>query len=78
MVRRWTSTDIRLRLALVAIVIAIILPLAWYLGSPLLVDRTVDEGFPSGVAVDTIRSAELRDFTIADLGGFNPGPVTRL
>ena len=69
MVRRWDSIDIRLRLALLAIVIAILVPLAWYFGSPLLVDRTVDEGFPTGAAVDMIRSAESGGFTIIDSGG---------
>lgn len=42
----WRSLDIRLRLAALAVVAAIILPVAWYLGSPLFITRAVNETFP--------------------------------
>jgi len=49
MVRLWTSIDIRWRLMAAALVAVLVLPLAWYLGSPLFINVTVDERFP-GVA----------------------------
>jgi hypothetical protein len=54
MIRFWSSMDIRLRLALIALVVAF-LPVAWYLGSPLFINRTVNESFPisAPAAMDT-------------------------
>jgi len=45
MTRLWISIDARLRVALVILVIAF-LPVAWYLGSPLFINKTVNESFP--------------------------------
>jgi hypothetical protein len=47
MVRRWTALDPRLRLALLAVIAAVVLPLAWYLGSPLFIDQVVNEALPA-------------------------------
>jgi hypothetical protein len=47
--RLWTSIDLRLRVLLLILVIAC-LPVAWYLGSPLFINKTVNESFP-GVAL---------------------------
>ena len=60
MVRRWDSIDIRLRLVLLAIIIALILAPAWYLGSPLFIDRTVDESFPGRAAADPALRVQTR------------------
>ncbi|HEX9372173.1 MAG TPA: hypothetical protein VF897_14250, partial [Roseiflexaceae bacterium] len=49
MFRLWTSIDVRLRVAAVAVAAAVLLPLAWYLGSPLFIDVAVDERFPEAV-----------------------------
>ncbi|HYN89550.1 MAG TPA: DM13 domain-containing protein [Ardenticatenaceae bacterium] len=46
MFRRLGSIDIRLRLLLLVLLAAVGLPVAWYLGSPLFIDRSVDEAFP--------------------------------
>ena len=43
MIRLWTAMDPRLRLAAAAVIIAFVLPLAWYLGSPLFLNVTVNE-----------------------------------
>ncbi len=51
MLRSWTTIDSRLRLALVLIVAAMVLPVAWYLGSPLFLNRRVDEAFPAALAL---------------------------
>ena len=51
MLRSWTTIDDRLRLALFIIVAAVVLPVAWYLGSPLFLNRRVDEGFPPARAL---------------------------
>lgn len=47
MLRFWNAIDLRLRVAAVAIVAAIVLPVVWYLGSPLFIDVTVNEAFPN-------------------------------
>lgn len=49
MTRLWSSIDIRRRLAAAAIIAAIVLPVVWYLGSPLFINVTVDERFPDVV-----------------------------
>ena len=69
MIRSWRSTNVRPWLALLAIVIAIIVPVAWYLGSPLFVDRRVDEGFPIGAVPAKGQPAEARS---------KPAELTRL
>src|SRR5918911_1699823 len=46
MLRLWNAIDIRWRLVAAAIIAAIVLPLAWYLGSPLFINVTVNERFP--------------------------------
>jgi hypothetical protein len=58
MIRFWTSIDLRLRLALVALVIAF-LPVAWYLGSPLFINRTVNESFPASASAAQGQSASM-------------------
>jgi hypothetical protein len=45
MIRLWTSIDRRLRLAVVMLGLALT-PIAWYLGSPLFINKTVNESFP--------------------------------
>lgn len=47
MVRRWTAMNGRVRLALIAMVLVVALPVAWYLGSPIFITRTVNEPFPA-------------------------------
>lgn len=49
MTRLWTLIDVRLRVLLVILVI-VFLPVAWYLGSPLFINKTVDESFPSAAS----------------------------
>src|SRR5690349_4333085 len=57
MLGKWTSIDIRLRLALVALIVAFA-PIAWYLGSPLFINRTVNESFPiSAPAAESMPAA---------------------
>jgi hypothetical protein len=49
MVRTWNGLDARLRIGLVVLAVALVAvgaPVAWYLGSPLLVSQTVSEAFP--------------------------------
>ena len=69
MIRSWRSTNVRPWLALLAIVLAILVPLAWYLGSPLFVDRRVDESFPIGAVPAKAPLAEARS---------KPAELTRL
>jgi hypothetical protein len=48
-----TKREPRTRAALLAIamvVVAVALPATWWLGSPLVIDRTFDEGFPIAAA----------------------------
>ncbi|HEX5690281.1 MAG TPA: DM13 domain-containing protein [Roseiflexaceae bacterium] len=46
MTRFWSSIDVRWRWLGAAFIAIIVLPLAWYLGSPLFINVTVDERFP--------------------------------
>jgi hypothetical protein len=46
MIRLWNSIDIRWRLVAAVVIAAIVLPLVWYLGSPLFINVTVNERFP--------------------------------
>lgn len=50
----------RRRGLLVAVVIVLIgiAPLAWYLGSPLFIDRTVDEAFPAATGATAVSPAD--------------------
>ena len=57
MLQPWTIIGGRLRLVLVLIVAATVLPVAWYLGSPLFLNRRVDEGFPPAHALAQNRPA---------------------
>jgi hypothetical protein len=50
MVRRWIALDLRVRLALLAVIAAVVLPAAWYLGAPLFIDQVVDEALPAAPA----------------------------
>ena len=50
MTRFWKSTSLPLRLAILAIAAAIVLPIAWYLGSPLFINQVVNKPFPAIVA----------------------------
>ena len=52
MIRLWTSINIRWRLAAIAMIALIMLPVAWYLGSPLFINTTVNERFPDLPALD--------------------------
>lgn len=53
MTRVWKSTRLPTRLAILAIIAAIILPIAWYLGSPLFINQVVDEPFPAAAPAQT-------------------------
>ncbi len=46
----WKSISLPLRLAILAVLAAIVLPVAWYLGSPLFINQVVNEPFPAAVA----------------------------
>jgi len=56
MTRLWTSIALLLRGALIALAVALT-PIAWYLGSPLFINRTISESFPAALA---LRSALQR------------------
>lgn len=47
MTRLFSSLPPSVRLAALVVVLAVALPVAWYLGSPLFINRTVDEAFPA-------------------------------
>jgi hypothetical protein len=57
MIRRWSTIDIRWRIAAIALLAAIILPVAWYLGSPLFINVTVNERFPDAVPLAATTNA---------------------
>jgi hypothetical protein len=50
MMRMWTRIDGRARLAALAVVLVVGLPVAWYLGSPLFLNMVVDEALPGAPA----------------------------
>jgi hypothetical protein len=50
MIRRWGRINIGWRIAVVTILAAIVLPVAWYLGSPLFINVVVSERFPDSVS----------------------------
>jgi hypothetical protein len=60
MTHLWASIDIRLRVVLVILAIAL-LPVAWYLGSPLLINKTVDESFPGAAMPAQNQPAMISD-----------------
>lgn len=82
MMRTWRTIDIRLRAALVAlplIGLAIALPIAWYLLSPLFINQMVDEGFPVAAAPAPPQPANAGPAEPADptaTPGSGSGPVT--
>jgi hypothetical protein len=49
MIRRWSTVDIRWRIAAIVLLAAMILSVAWYLGSPLFINVTVNERFPDSM-----------------------------
>jgi hypothetical protein len=57
MIRRWSTINIGWRIAVVTIVAAIILPVAWYLGSPLFINVTVNERFPDAMPLAATTNA---------------------
>jgi hypothetical protein len=57
MIRRWSTIDIRWRIAPIALLAAIILPVAWYLGSPLFINVAVNERFPDAVPLAATTNA---------------------
>jgi hypothetical protein len=60
MFRFWNSIDLRLRVPLVILFIAF-LPIAWYLGSPLFINRTVNESFPASAPAPQSQPAATAD-----------------
>jgi hypothetical protein len=55
--RRWTTLATPIRLALAAVALAVVLPVAWYLGSPLFITTTIDEEFPEAAQAAPVGEA---------------------
>ena len=71
----WATADRRLRIAVVAtpLVLACLClgiggPIAWYLGSPLFIDQTVDESFPTVVAAPAATAVPAASGGVAGTG----------
>jgi hypothetical protein len=71
MVRRWIALDLRVRLALLAVIAAVVLPAAWYLGAPLFIDQVVDEALPAAPAQPAARPAAAAGPVALSSGQFN-------
>ena len=56
MTRLWNSIDIRWRILAAALIAIVGLPIAWYLGSPLFLNVTVDERFPDVAVIPAATS----------------------
>jgi hypothetical protein len=88
MIRLWTAIDPRLRIAAAAVIIALVLPLAWYLGSPLFLNVTVNERFPdvapavaptsapTAIALATIVPAAMTKPSAGAVGSIAPTAMT--
>ena len=76
MARSWTSSGTRPWLVLLAVVAAVILPVAWYLGSPLFIDRMVDERSPSGTAAAKGQPAPSRSGEFGTVDAIHKGEGT--
>ena len=60
MTRFFVGRTQRLRLGALALIAAIVLPAVWYLGSPLVINHTVEEAAPPGVVFATNQAIVTR------------------
>jgi hypothetical protein len=80
--RAWKSIDIRARVAGLAIIGLGALAVAWWLGSPLFINQTVNEAFPTAVptarAVDAMAKTDAmtKDAMATGSAMQEPAPVT--
>ena len=75
MVRSWVPTNSRVRLALLVLVAAVVAPVTWYLGAPLVISKTVDEGPPAGETAAESRPANAGAGQSADAASEPTGLV---
>ncbi len=80
MLRTLTWIDPRLRIGVVVLVALAILPLAWYLGSPLFLNQAVNEALPSASAAQvgqaTTGAAALHTGQFNAIDGLHKGEGT--
>jgi len=80
MLRTLTWTDPRLRIGLLVLLALAVLPVAWYLGSPLFLNQTVNEALPSAPAAQVGRAptgaAALRSGQFNAIDGLHKGEGT--
>src|SRR5215471_6377452 len=80
MLRTLTWTDSRLRIGLLVLLALAVLPVAWYLGSPLFLNQTVNEALPSAPAAHVGRAATgaaaLRSGQFNAIDGLHKGEGT--
>jgi hypothetical protein len=80
MIRTLTWTDPRLRIGLLVLLALAVLPVAWYLGSPLFLNQTVNEALPSAPAAQvgqaSTGAAALRSGQFNAIDGLHKGEGT--
>ncbi len=70
MLRTLTLTTLRLRLGALFILALVVLPVAWYLGSPLFMNQTVNESLPAGALATQVNQTSATALAALRSGHF--------